>query len=84
MVSSMNQIEVFVAYLTHGDLFIWDPDGGRVADVALHPGQRVQLVRREERGLLVAVLLDGAVQGVQPVIPLLNIPEKQEKMMNIL
>ena len=31
----MNQIEVFVAYLTHGDLFIWDPDGGTVTQFVL-------------------------------------------------
>ena len=35
MVSSMDQIKVFVAYLTHGDLFIWDPDGGRVTQFVL-------------------------------------------------
>ena len=73
MVPPVDQRELHVADLAHRHPLVGDPDGRGVADVSLHPGQRVQLVRREEGGLLVAVLLDGAVQRVQPLVTLLHV-----------
>ena len=59
--------------VAHGQPGVGHPHRGRVPQlvVAVRRGQRLQ---RHEGRLPAAVVLDGAVEGVKPVVPLLDTP----------
>ena len=63
------------AAAAHGDPGVGDPDRGRVPQPPQGPGGARHLLEAHESRLPASVILDGAVQGVQPVIPLLDVPE---------
>ena len=68
------------AAAAHGDPGVRHPHRGRVPQPPQGPGGARHLVQAHEGRLPASVILNSAVQGVQPVIPLLNVPEIQEKM----
>ena len=72
------------AAAAHGDPGVRHPHRGRVPKPAQGPGGARHLVQAHEGRLPASVILNSAVQGVQPVIPLLDVPEIQEKMINML
>ena len=77
----VDQPKLQTAELAHGDPLVGHPHRRRVTD----GGGRVtmpmtELVDREEGGLAAPVLLDGAVQGVQPLVPLLHVPANEQKL----
>ena len=73
-----DQGELGGAAAAHGDPRVGHPDRGRVPQPAQAPVGARHLVQAHEGRLPAPVVLNGAVQGVQPVIPLLDIPGKQE------
>ena len=67
--------ELDTAAAAHGDAGVGDPDRGRVPQPPQRPGGARHLLQAHEGRLPASVILDGAVQSVQPVIPLLDVPE---------
>ena len=72
--------ELSRAAAAHGDPGVGDPHRGRVPQPAQGPGGARHLIQTHEGRLPAPVILNSAVQGVQPVIPLLNVPEIQRNM----
>ena len=73
-----DQGELGGAAAAHGDPRVGHPDRGRVPQPAQAPVGARHLVQAHEGRLPAPVVLNGAVQGVQPIISLLDIPGKQE------
>ena len=73
--SPVDEAELRGAGLAHRDPRVGDPDRGRVPELVAGVVRAQVVVQAHEGGLPAPIVLDSAVQRVQPIIPLLDIPE---------
>ena len=83
VVAAVDEAELRRAGVAHGHPGVGHPHRGRVPQlvVAVRRGERLQ---RHESRLPAAVVLDGAVEGVQPVVPLLDTPAMVQTSITVL
>ena len=74
VVAPVDQTELRAAGLTHRHPGVRGPHGGRVSQLVSHVQRTGDLVQVDEGRLPAPVVLYGTVEGVQPVISLLDTP----------
>ena len=76
VVSPVHQGELGGAGLTHGDPGVWYPDRSSVSQLVVRSEGTVH-VQRDKGGLPAPVVLNSTVESIQPIIPLLNTPARE-------